>query len=80
MKLMYFSIKYRYSDILLKKHKIHLKTVFFAAITFKSCNCVGMVSATPASHYVSSLSRYQSRSSMYIRGLTPRNWPRQFRL
>ena len=30
--------------------------------------------------YVTSASRYQSRSSMYIRGLLPRNWPRQFRL
>ena len=31
-----------------------------------------MVSATPASRYVTSSSRYQSRSSMYIRGLIPR--------
>ena len=29
---------------------------------------------------MTSVSRYQSRSSMYIRGQIPRNWPRQFRL
>ena len=34
---------------------------------------VGMVSMTSASLYVTSASRYQSRSSMYIRGLIPRN-------
>ena len=37
-----------------------------------------------ASRYITSALRYhpcyQSRSSMYIRGLIPRNWPRQFRL
>ena len=34
MKLMvFFSIKYRYSYILLKEHKLHLSRVFFAAIT-----------------------------------------------
>ena len=41
-----------------------------------TCYCVGIVSVTSAS-------RYQSRSSMCIRGLiprNPRNWPRQFRL
>ena len=38
-----------------------------------------MVSVTSASRYVTSQSRYQSRTSMYIRGLIPRNWPRQFR-
>ena len=32
-----------------------------------------MVSVTSASHYVTSASRYQSRSSMYILGLIPRN-------
>ena len=45
-----------------------------------SCYCVGMVSVTSASHYVKSESHYQSRSSMYIRGLIPLNWPKQFRL
>ena len=43
-----------------------------------------MVSVTLASRYIMSASRYhrryQSRSSMYIHGLIPRNWPRQFRL
>ena len=29
---------------------------------------------------VTSASRYQRRPSMYIQGLIPRNWPRQFRL
>ena len=38
-----------------------------------TCYRVGMVSVT-------SSSRYQSRSLMYIRGLIPRNWPRQLRL
>ena len=32
-----------------------------------------MVSATLASRYVMPMSRYESRSSMYIRGLIPRN-------
>ena len=32
-----------------------------------------MGSLTSASHYVTSASRYQSRSSMYIRGLIPLN-------
>ena len=41
--------------------------------TLKSCKCVDMVS-------VKSASRYQSRLSMYIRGLILRNEPRQFRL
>ena len=38
-----------------------------------TCYCIGMVSVTSASSYVTSASRYQSRSSMYIRGLFPRN-------
>ena len=32
-----------------------------------------MVSVTSASHYVTSASRYQSRSSMYIGSLIPQN-------
>ena len=79
-----FSIKYRYSNILLKKHKLHLGRMFCSNHT---CHCVNMVSVTSASRYITSASRYhpryQSRSSMYIRGLIPRNsrnWPRQFRL
>ena len=39
----------------------------------RNCYCIGMVSTT-------SLSRYQSRPSMYIWGPISRNWPRQFRL
>ena len=43
-----------------------------------------MVSVMSASCYIASASRYhpryQSRSSMYIRGLILWNWPRQFRM
>ena len=84
MKCMYCSIKYRYSDILLKKHKLHLNRLFCCN---HICYCVIMVSVTSASRYITSAScyhpRYQSRSSMYFRGFIPqisRNWPRQFRL
>ena len=63
-----FSIKYRYSDILLKKHKHHLSRLFCCNHT---CYCINMVSVTSASHYHS---QYQSGSSMYIRGLIPRNF------
>ena len=45
---------------------ILLITVCFAAITL-------VIVLACASHYVTSASRYQSRSSMYIRGLIPRN-------
>ena len=44
------------------------------------CYCFGMVSVMSVSRYVMSVSLYQSRSLMYIRGLIPQNWPRQFRL
>ena len=37
-----------------------------------------MVSVTSASRYVTLGSRYQSRPSVYIRGLIARNWPEQF--
>ena len=41
------------------------------------CYCINMVSVTSASHYIISAShyhpRYQSRSSIYIRGLIPPN-------
>ena len=40
----------------------------------------GFFSVTSASHFVTSVSRFQSGSSMYIQGLIPRNWQRQFRL
>ena len=75
MKFMFFSIEYRYSDILLKKHKLHLSCLFCCNHT---CYCVNMVSVTSVSCYLTSAShyhpRYQSRSSMYIRGLIPRNF------
>ena len=64
-----FSIKYRYSDILLKKHKLHLSRLFCCNHT---CYCVNMVSVTSTSRYKTSASRYhpcyQSSSLMYIRG------------
>ena len=71
----FFSIKYRYSDILLKKHELHLSRLFRCNHTYY---CVNMVSVTSASRYITSASRYhpryQNRSSMYIRGLIPRNF------
>ena len=63
-----FSIKYRYSDILLKKHKLHLSRLFCCNHT---CYYVNMVSVTSASRYHS---RYQSRYSMYTCGLIPQNF------
>ena len=70
-----FLIKYRYSDILLKKHKLHSSCLFCCNHT---CYCVNMVPVTSESHYITSASRYhtryQSRSSMYILGLIPRNF------
>ena len=64
------------SDILLKKkHKLNLRRLFCCNHT---CYCVNMVSVTSASRYITSASRYhpryQSRSSMYIRGLITRNF------
>ena len=70
-----FSIKYCYSDILLKKHFFHLSRLFCCNHTYYSVN---MVSVTSASRYITSGSgyhrRYQSRSSMYICGLIPWNF------
>ena len=75
MKFMFFLIKYRYNDILLKKHKLHLSRLFCCNHT---CYCVNMVSVTPASRYITSASRYhpryQRRSPMFIHGLIPRNF------
>ena len=71
----FFFNKYRYSDILLKKHKFHLSRLFCCNYT---CYCVNMVSVSSPSRYQP---RYQSRSSMYICGLYSRNlrnWPRLF--
>ena len=84
-----FFIKYRYSDILLKKkHKLHLSRLFCCNHT---CYCFNMVSVTSASRFIMLASRYitsesryhlcfQSRSTMYIHCLIPQNWSRQFRL
>ena len=67
---MFFSIKYRYDDILLKK-----KTF---VLLHHICYCVNMGSVTSASRYITSASRYhpryQIRSSMDIRGLIPQNF------
>ena len=74
MKCMFFQLNI-YSDILLKKHKLLLSRLFCCNHIFY---CVKMVSVTSASRYITSAShyhpRYQSRSSMYIRGLIPRNF------
>ena len=71
-----FTIKYPYSAILLKqKHKFQLSRLFCYNHT---CYCVNMVSVTSASSYITPASWYhpcyQSRFSMYIRGLIPRNF------
>ena len=62
-----FSIKYRY---LLKKktRKLHLSRLICCNYT---CYCVIMLSVKSALRY---RPRYQSRSSMYIRGPIPRNF------
>ena len=71
-----FSIKYRCSDILLKKNN---KNFIYNSLFCwdHTCNCVNMVSMMSVSRYITSASRYhlryQSRSSMYICGLIPQN-------
>ena len=62
------SIKYHYSDILLKNNKLHFSRLCCCNHT---CYCVNMISVTSTSRYHP---RYQSLSSMYIRGLVPRNF------
>ena len=58
-----------------EKYKLHLNRLFLLQ---SHLLCVNMVSVTSASRYITSAScyhlRYQSRSSMYIRGLIPRNF------
>ena len=66
----FFSIKYRYNDVLLKNINLIYNRLFCCNHTGYN---VGMVSVTSASRYVTSASRYHSRSSMYIRGLIPWN-------
>ena len=77
MKFMYSSIKYSYSDILFKNINFIYNRLFCCNHT---CSCACIVSVAPASGYVTSTSRYQSRSSMYIWGLITQNWTRQFPL
>ena len=56
-----------------------MKFMFFNKISlYQTCYCLNMVSVTSASRYITPASRYQSRyqsrSSMYISGLIPRNF------
>ena len=51
----YVFIKYGYSDILLKNHKLHLSCLFCCNHT---CYCVNMVSVTSVSRYITSASWY----------------------
>ena len=57
-----------------KRHKLHLSSLFAAITPIIMLAC----SVTSASRYITSASRYhpryQSRSSMYIRGLIPWNF------
>ena len=48
MKYIYFSIKYRYSDISLKKHKLHLNRLFCCNHTFYYVNMVSVTSVPTA--------------------------------
>ena len=61
--------------ILLKKYNFIYNSLYCCDHT---CYCVGMISVMSASPYVPSESLYhplyQSRSSMYIRDLIPRNF------
>ena len=65
----------RYSVILLKNINCIYNHLFCCNQT---CYCIGMASVTSAFRHVTSASRYhpryQSRSSMYIRGVIPRNF------
>ena len=78
MLFMYLSIKYRYSNIFLKKKTKHINFIYNRLFYCNhTCYCVNIVSVTSASCYITSASRYhqryQSRSSMYICGLISRN-------
>ena len=65
-----------YSDILLKININFIYNHLFCCNHI--CYCVSMVSLTSAPRYIATASRYhpryQSRSSMYIRGLIQRNF------
>ena len=70
---MQFLIKYRYSDILLKKN----------VTSFMTCDCVGIIFVTSTTRYDTLASRYQIKFSVYIRGLIhgiPRNLLRKMQL
>ena len=72
--VMFFSIKYRHCNILLKKTLTSCKSF----VLLQTCYGVNMVSVTSASRYITPASRYhqryQSRSWMYICGLMPWNF------
>ena len=79
-------IKIQFSDytksLISGMNEVHVFLYSFITVCFAAITLV-IVLATfcdLTSHYLTSVTRYQSRSSMYIRGLIPRNWPRQFRL
>ena len=75
MKFTYTSIRYRYSNILLKKTNFIYNRLFRYN---QICYRINMVSVTSATSNLTSAlrchPRYQSRSLMYIRGLIPRNF------
>ena len=76
MNFMYFSIKYRYSI-----EKININFIYNRLFCCNhTCYSVCMFSVTSVSRYVTQASRYESRPSMFIRGLIPRNYPMPFRL
>ena len=64
-----FSIKYQHSDILLKNNFIYKRFVLLQSHLLLCWHGFCDVSVT----YVTPASRYQSRSSMYVRGLIPGN-------
>ena len=74
------SIKIDYSDypksLISRINEVYVLNSLFCFN--HTCYCVNMVSVTSAPHYITSVSlyyqRYQSRSSMYIRGLIPQNF------
>ena len=65
---MYFSIKYRLSDILLN---IQCNSFIHASYCVNMVSVMSVSRYKPMSHFHP---RYQSRSSMYIRSLTPWNF------
>ena len=70
-----FSIKYRYSDIILKNPKLNLKHLVEYCNRLcrfdRICYCIDRVSVT-------SVSRYESRSLTYIQGLLALEWAEAF--